>query len=1241
MRQKITKVLFQVLSILFVTNTFADSGLKYPDDFKPKFNTGISFTENKGQVHDQNNHLRPDVLFGGTDGNLVFHLKKDGISYQLRKVNSWKQENAVFGDNKKCVINNVPDQSLIYRLDVNWLNSVINPVIIKSEVLEGVNNYYLENCSNGALNAVSYEEIIYKNIYAGIDLKWYQKDGHLKYDYLVAAGADYTRIQLEIKGAEKISLNFKGELILKTPLGDIIEQAPLVNQNGKILKSTWVIKNNILSFDIENIDPNHSFIIDPVVRNWGTYYGASAEDRGISCATDANGNVFLAGYTASNTGTVIATAGSHQTTFSGGTYDAFLAKFNSNGVRQWATYYGGSGYEQGFSCATTTGGDVYLSGQTDSNTGIATVGSHQSTFGGGTNDGFLVKFNSGGVRQWATYYGGGGNEFAYCCATDASGNVYMTGQTSSGGGIVIATAGSHQSAFGGGSFDGFLVKFNSSGVRQWGTYYGGTGNDIAYSSATDNVGNVYLSGWTNSGTGTIIATPGSHQSVFAGTVDAFLIKFNSGGVRQWGTYYGGANDDRGYSIRADALANIYITGYTDSNVGSTIATVGSHQSNFGGGPDDVFLVKFNSGGIRQWGTYYGGSGFDEGMACATDASGNVYITGQTSTSTGTIIATAGSHQSSYGGGFASGFLIKFNSNGLRQWGTYYGGSVGDYGNTCSTDAIGNVYLAGFALSNTGTVIATVGSHQPIFGGGGSLDAFLVQFFDCTPAAPTNTTPISNQSSCANNTTTLYAIGSGTISWFASPSSTTVLGTGTAYITPTLSVGTYTYYAEALTCVISDTRTAITVTVNPNPTITVNSGSICSGNSFTIIPSGANSYTFQGGNAVVSPTTSSNYTVTGTSTAGCVSQSLATANITVSASPTITVNNGSICSGNNFTMIPSGANTYTFQGGNAIVSPTINASYTVSGTSTAGCVSQSFATSNVTVNANPTITVNSGSICSGNNFTMIPSGANTYTFQGGNAIVSPTINTSYTVAGTNTAGCISQTFAVSDVTVFALPVITVNSGSICSGNNFTMIPSGANSYTFTGGGPVVTPSVNTSYSVIGTNTAGCTNTIAAVSDITVNALPTVSATSNLSLICVGESATLAANGANTYSWNTGGTNSNEVVSPTITTTYTVNGTDANGCSNTAIITQSVDLCTGLAKQNFTDAQIQIYPNPNNGEFTLKGREIETFTLINALGQVISTIELNKNNNYIANINNLPAGIYFICCKTAKFKMIVLE
>jgi len=391
-------------------------------------------------------------------------------------------------------------------------------------------------------------------------------------------------------------------------------------------------------------------------------------------------------------------------------------------------------------------------------------------------------------------------------------------------------------------------------------------------------------------------------------------------------------------------------------------------------------------------------------------------------------------------------------------------------------------------------------------------------------------------------------------------STYTIQGGNTVVNPAINA-TYTVTGASATGCLSQAFATSSVNVNPNPIITVNSGAICAGQNFTITPNGANTYTIQGGNAVVSPSGNTTYTVAGTSAAGCVSQAFTTSSVTVNANPTITVNSGAICAGQNFTINPTGASSYSIQGGNAVVSPSANTTYTVRGTNAAGCVSQAFATTSLTVNANPSITVNSGAICAGQSFTILPAGATTYTIQGGNAVVSPSGNSTYTVAGTSAAGCVSQAFTTSSVTVNANPTITVNSGAICAGQAFTINPSGANTYTIQGANAVVSPSANSTYTVMGTNTlTGCRSQSFATSNLTVNANPTVSI-SGPTGICTGQNATLTANGAPSYTWSTGATNSSIVTTPTANTTYTLTGSTPQGCSS--FTTQLVNVQSSLS------------------------------------------------------------------------------
>ena len=319
--------------------------------------------------------------------------------------------------------------------------------------------------------------------------------------------------------------------------------------------------------------------------------------------------------------------------------------------------------------------------------------------------------------DWATYYGGSETDYGKGIACDDHQNVYITGCTNSIN--AIATSGAYQTIVN--SEDAFIIKFDNNGVRQWGTYYGGSGTDYGYGITCDNdSGNVLIVGFTDSNNG--IATTGAQQPINGGANDAFVVKLNSNGIRQWGTFYGGSNSDYGVGIACDDNGNVFITGRTTSS--DSIATSGSHQSTFGGGWD-AFIVKFNLNGVRQWSTYYGGSGDEFGNAIACDNDGNVFTTGSTTSTS--MIASLNAHQITNGGGYDV-FVVKFNSSGVRQWATYYGGSGDDEGYGIVCNPANDVLITGVTTSTDSIYYTSPGIvvYQASYGGG-VTDAFIAKF----------------------------------------------------------------------------------------------------------------------------------------------------------------------------------------------------------------------------------------------------------------------------------------------------------------------------------------------------------------------------------------------------------------------------------------------------------------------------------------------------------------------------------
>lgn len=248
-----------------------------------------------------------------------------------------------------------------------------------------------------------------------------------------------------------------------------------------------------------------------------TYMGGNSFDSFEDVAIDTNGNIVVAGGTSSNA--FIASNGSHQSTY-GGSYDALVSSFRSDGYRNWTTYYGGSGGDFGRAIVIDKNNDIYVIGETQSNNNIATTGSFQNTLKGKA-DGFLVKFNSSGARQWGTYYGGSEDDLPLAITVSRlSGDIIVGGNTESTSDI--ATPGSYMTTLGGAK-DAFMISFNTSGNRNWGTYYGGADDDDTRGLATDEEGYVYTVGITNSKSG--IATTGAIIANYVSGEYGFLAKF--------------------------------------------------------------------------------------------------------------------------------------------------------------------------------------------------------------------------------------------------------------------------------------------------------------------------------------------------------------------------------------------------------------------------------------------------------------------------------------------------------------------------------------------------------------------------------------------------------------------------------------------------------------------------------------------------------------------------------------------
>lgn len=415
-----------------------------------------------------------------------------------------------------------------------------------------------------------------------------------------------------------------------------------------------------------------------------------------------------------------------------------------------------------------------------------------------------------------------------------------------------------------------------------------------------------------------------------------------------------------------------------------------------------------------------------------------------------------------------------------------------------------------------------------------------------------------------------------------------------------------------------------------------SNTICNGStlSFTCVNSANPIYWYSaasntnigtGTSATLSPAPGVYSVFARTANSCTVSAPSAVAVVSVFSNPTISVANASVCAGQVFTLNPVGASSYVYSGGSQTVNITGNASYTISGLSAQGCPSTNTVICSLTVMQSPTVSVNSGTICAGSGFTFTPSGANIYTFSSGSALVYPTASISvYTITGGISNGCTSQ--AQSTVVVNPLPVIVAASNTMCSGRSYTIAAIGAASYTFIPNGPVVSPATSTSYSVIGTTTAGCKSSVPTVVNLNVIQTPSVTIAGPGNLICANESHSFQASGANSYLWFNGLSLqvlniSFAVGNPTISVT----GTDQFGCSSTTSISLLVNECLGLNEQSVQATSV--YPNPFIDHLQLRVIVPCDFLITDARGIISRKGRLEAGTQEL-DLHEFAPGIYFL-------------
>jgi hypothetical protein len=598
-----------------------------------------------------------------------------------------------------------------------------NPNFSGVDQLESKTNYFIgQDQSRWHRDIPNYKQLIAKNVYPGIDLKYYGTNSQLEHDFIVSPGADYKQIAFHFDGQKNLILDTEGNLILKTEKSDLRLNAPITYQQtssstGKskhTIPSKFELNDNKVTIALDaDYDRTQTLIIDPTLV-YSTYLGGTDNDNAYNIAVDSTGNAYVSGQSDSTSNFPVVSP--FQAANAGGS-DTFVAKFNSTGsALVYSTYLGGSGVDWGDGgIAVDASGNVYVSGNTDSSD-FPTSSPYQATYGGGGLDAFITKLDpTGSSLVYSTYLGGSGADWAIGgLAIDTGDNVYVSGKTNS---IDFPTASPFQGSNTGG-YDAYVAKLDSTGTTLvYSSYLGGSGNEVARDLGIDSSNNIYVTGFTDS---LDYPTSSPYQGSNAGgTNDAFLSKVDaSGSFLTYSTYLGGTGNEEVYGIAVDGSGSAYIVGSTDSADLPVASPYQGAPTGFG----DAFITKFdNTGTALTYSTYLGGGSGDFARGVDVDQSGNAYIIGITSSSDFPLLAPV---QSTLAGWYDI-FVTKLNSSGSALvYSTYLGGTSLDdtYGDIVA-DSSGNAYISGYTRS---TDFPTFDSFQASHGGS-TNDAFIAKF----------------------------------------------------------------------------------------------------------------------------------------------------------------------------------------------------------------------------------------------------------------------------------------------------------------------------------------------------------------------------------------------------------------------------------------------------------------------------------------------------------------------------------
>jgi hypothetical protein len=639
---------------------------------------GTGFIQNQGQVDAKVGYYAPGaaaVVYFTSDA-VVLDLKED-VGGQVVAAGRVHRLGSAAGDSGLSA----PTQIHGCAVHIRFADANPHPVIEGRRELPTRYNYILGNDPSTWRSGVSaYSEVVYHDLWPGIDLTYREEAGQLAYELTCRPGADPGAARFTYEGAEQV-VPEDGSTLIRTRAGTIVDIRPASGGSGR------------LALAPEAQGSDSGLRDDPSSLVWSTFLGGNYDDQIYGEIADANG-VVVTGVTMSYD--FPTTPGAYQPHNAGG-WDVTVSRLSPDGSNLvWSTHVGGTGNDAGLAIATDSQGNNIVTGQTSSSDFPTTAGAFDRTANDGWDAFALCLDPTGSALLWSTYLGGMSDDYGTTVIIDTMDNPLIGGESQSSNYPV--TPGAYD-ATANGNTDIVLTKLSSSGsTLLWSTYLGGAADDLldlnGRAMALDSEGNLVLVGWTYSDG--FPTTPGAYDRRMGGASDACVAKISAtGSALVWSTFLGGdAEGETGWGLALDPTGDVFVTGRTWANDFPT--TPGAFDRTFYG-PSDAFVSRISANGSALvWSTLLGGEMADCGWSLCPDDAGDLIVMGATRSAE--FPTTPDGYDRSYNGDLDT-FVCKLDSSGSTLLhGTYLGGGFSDDPYGACLDPLGRVVVCGITNS---------------------------------------------------------------------------------------------------------------------------------------------------------------------------------------------------------------------------------------------------------------------------------------------------------------------------------------------------------------------------------------------------------------------------------------------------------------------------------------------------------------------------------------------------------------